>query len=65
MAYKKSLASKFKAKFIIPFACSSCLLPDDSAGRIARELWWTNQFSSVNFIPPWFSMLMYHLADEQ
>jgi hypothetical protein len=20
------------------------LLPDDSAGRIARELWWTNQF---------------------
>jgi hypothetical protein len=47
-------------------ACSSCLLPDDSAGRIARELWWMNQeFSSVNFMPPWFSMLMYHPGDEQ
>jgi hypothetical protein len=31
---------------------SSCLLPDDSAGKIARELWWTNQgFSSVDIIP--------------
>jgi hypothetical protein len=43
-----------KVKFIIPLACSSCLLPDDSAGRIYRELWWTNkEFSSVDITPPW------------
>jgi hypothetical protein len=38
-----------------------------TAGRIARELWWKNQeFSSVNtIIPPWFSMLIYHMGDEQ
>jgi hypothetical protein len=55
-----------KVKFIIPVVCSFCLLPDDSAGRIARELWWMNQeFSSVDIIPPWFSMLTYHLRDNQ
>jgi hypothetical protein len=37
-----------------------------TAGRLARELWWMNQeYSSVNIIPPWFSMLMYQLGDEQ
>jgi hypothetical protein len=42
------------------------LLLDDTAGRTARELLWTNQeFSPVNIIPPWFSMLIYHLGDEQ
>jgi hypothetical protein len=36
------------------------LLLDDSAGRIARELWWMNQeFSPLDIIPPWFSMLIY------
>jgi hypothetical protein len=45
---------------------TSCLLPDNSTGWIARELWWTNQeFSSVDIITPWLSMLMYHLGDEQ
>jgi hypothetical protein len=43
MACKKSLASMNKntshGQILIPFACSSCLLPDDYAGRIARELW--------------------------
>jgi hypothetical protein len=35
------------------------------AGMIARELWWTNQeFYLVDIIPPWFSMLIYHLGDE-
>jgi hypothetical protein len=39
------------------------LVLDESAGRFARELWWTSQeFSSVNIIPPRLSMLMYHLA---
>jgi hypothetical protein len=34
-----------------------------AAGRIARELWLTNQeFSPVNIIPPWFSMFIYHLG---
>jgi hypothetical protein len=42
------------------------LLLDDSIGRISRELWWTNQeFSPVNFIPPLFSIVIYHLGDEQ
>jgi hypothetical protein len=49
------------AKFIISLASSSC-----SAGRIARELWCTNQkFFPVDIIPPWFSMLSYHLGNEQ
>jgi hypothetical protein len=35
------------------------LLPDDLAGRITRDLWWTNQeFSPVNIIPPWFTLRM-------
>jgi hypothetical protein len=61
-ACKKSLASINKntsqGQTVIPFAHSSCLLQDDSAGRIARELWWMGQeFSSVNIIiSPWFSM---------
>jgi hypothetical protein len=55
-----------KATFTILFAHSSCLLPEDSAIRIARELWWMNQvFYLVDIIPPWFAMLMYHLGDEQ
>jgi hypothetical protein len=30
-----------------------------TAGRNARELWWTNQVVSlVGIIPPWFSMLI-------
>jgi hypothetical protein len=41
-------------------------LLDDFAGRIARELWTTNQeFSPVDIIPPWFSSLIYRLGDEQ
>jgi hypothetical protein len=33
---------------------------------IARELWWTDQEpSSVDIIPPSFSMLIYHMGDEQ
>jgi hypothetical protein len=37
-----------------------------SAGRIAKKLWWTNQeLSSIVIIPPWLSMLIYHLWDEQ
>jgi hypothetical protein len=43
-ACKKSLASmnNLQGQILIPFAHSFCLLPDDSAGRIAREHWWTN-----------------------
>jgi hypothetical protein len=49
-----------KAKFVIYFTIPSNLLLDDSAGRIARELWWTNQeFSPVDKFIPWFSMLIY------
>jgi hypothetical protein len=34
-----------------------------TAGRVARQLWWTNQdFSPVDIIPPQFSMLIYHLG---
>jgi hypothetical protein len=42
------------------------LLLYDSAGGIARELWWANkELPLVDIIPPWFSMLIYHLQDEQ
>jgi hypothetical protein len=31
-----------------------------TAGRIVRELWWTNpEFHPVDVITPWFSMLIY------
>jgi hypothetical protein len=51
-----------KVKFIIPFALPPVCY-QMTAGRIARELWWTNQkFSSVDIIPPWFYMLLYHLG---
>jgi hypothetical protein len=31
-----------------------------------REFWWTNEeFYPVDIIPPWFSMFIYHLGDEQ
>jgi hypothetical protein len=42
------------------------MLLDDSVGTITRELWLKNQeFFPVYIIPPWFSMLIYHLGDEQ
>jgi hypothetical protein len=44
----------------------SALILDDSAGKRSRELWWTNwEFSRVNIIVQWFSMLIYHLGDER
>jgi hypothetical protein len=53
-----------QGQIFIPFARSSWFLPDDSACRFTRELWWTNQeFSFVDIIiPPWFSMLLYHVV---
>jgi hypothetical protein len=55
-----------KTKFIIPFPRSFFLLPDDFAGRIARQLWCTDQvLSSVTIISPWFPMLIHHMGDEQ
>jgi hypothetical protein len=54
---------RHKAKVIIHFVRLSSLLPDGSAGRIIWELCWMNQlFSSVNIIPPWFFMLIYHMG---
>jgi hypothetical protein len=42
------------------------LVLEDSAGRIARELWWTNQeFSAVDIIQLWFFLLICLLGDEQ
>jgi hypothetical protein len=32
--------------------------------ELKSVLWWTNQFSPADIIPPWFSMLIYHLRDE-
>jgi hypothetical protein len=52
-----------QTKSIISF---THLLLDSSAGRIAiTAVWWMNQFSPVDILPPWFSMLIYHLGDEQ
>jgi hypothetical protein len=36
-----------------------------SSGRISREMWWTNQFSLLDVIPPWYSTPMHHPGDEQ
>jgi hypothetical protein len=65
---KKSLASmnkntsQAKFLFLLPIHPALYLM---TAGRFARELWWTNQeFSSVDIIPPWFSMLIYNVGDE-
>jgi hypothetical protein len=45
-----------EGKILSPFVHSFYLLPDYSAGRIARELWWKSQeFSSAGIISPWFS----------
>jgi hypothetical protein len=45
----------------------SYFLPDDSAGRIARELWWMSQeFSPASIIILLgVSMFIYHMGDEQ
>jgi hypothetical protein len=48
-----------------PFTSPAPLLRRLMTVRIATELWWANEeFSPVDIIPPWFPMLMYHLADE-
>jgi hypothetical protein len=51
-------ASKYERQNVFPLPDPSALLLEDSAGRIARELWSTYYFSPVDIIPPWFSMLM-------
>jgi hypothetical protein len=39
----------WQGQILIPFTHFSCYLPDDSAGRIARELWWrSEEFFSVS-----------------
>jgi hypothetical protein len=39
------------------------LLLDGSAGRLAREIWWTNEeYYPVDIIPPCFSMLINQLT---
>jgi hypothetical protein len=48
-----------------PLSVTPALLLDDSAGRFAREFWWTNQQFFLADIPPWFSILTYNLGDEQ
>jgi hypothetical protein len=61
--YKVLTKIFYNAKFIMSFASSSALLLDDYTGRIAKELWWTNdEFFPVNIHPQWFSMLIYHLG---
>jgi hypothetical protein len=50
---KKSVAgmnrNNLQGEIYHSFACSSFLIPDGSAGRIARERWWTNQEFSCQF----------------
>jgi hypothetical protein len=47
-----------QGQIVIPLAHFFYLLPDDTAGSIAKELWWTNkEFSSaIIIIPPWLSL---------
>jgi hypothetical protein len=47
--------------FSIPPTCSQM-----TAGRIVTELVWTDQeFTPAGIISPWFSIVIYHLGDEQ
>jgi hypothetical protein len=52
--YASMNQSILEGQILIPFTHSSFLLPDDSNGTDARELWWTNQeFSPASItIPP-------------
>jgi hypothetical protein len=44
-----------KANFSILLPVSPALVLVDSAGWIARELWWTNkEYSLIDIIPPWY-----------
>jgi hypothetical protein len=55
---------RYNSSFPFPFPFD--LLLGDSAIRITRDLWWTNQeFYPFDIIALWFSMLIYHLGDEQ
>jgi hypothetical protein len=45
------------------FVHSSYSLPDVSAVKTARELWWTTQEASSS--SPWLFTLTYHPGDEQ
>jgi hypothetical protein len=55
----KVLKSYFVRQNSLPFSILPALLLDYSAGRIARELYWTNNdISSVCIMSPWFSMLI-------
>jgi hypothetical protein len=50
--------------FILPVP--PALLLDDCTYEIAREVLWMNKdFSPAGIIPPWFSILICHLGDEQ
>jgi hypothetical protein len=60
----KEIFAKQNLSFLSPVP--PALLIDDSAGRIARLLWRTNkEYFPLDIIPAWFSMLIYHLGDEQ
>jgi hypothetical protein len=59
----KEIVERLNSSF--PSPAPPALLRDDSAGRISRELWWTNHDLFLVDISPWLSMLMYHLGDEK
>jgi hypothetical protein len=64
--FKYDMRYLVRQNLTLPSAVTSALLLDHSADITAREIWWSNQeFSAVNIIPPWVSMLIYHLGDEQ
>jgi hypothetical protein len=51
-----------QVQILIPFAVFPACY-QMTTDRISRELWWTSQdISSVDFIQPWLSMLIYHLG---
>jgi hypothetical protein len=61
---KKRYFERLNSSF--PSPVPPALRLDDSPGRIARELWlMTQQFFPVDIIPPWISMLIYLLENEQ
>jgi hypothetical protein len=58
--YEQKYFARPNSSLLPPFYQMTLLL------EIARKLWWTNQeFPFLDFISPWFSMLIYLLGDQQ
>jgi hypothetical protein len=65
------IPSKYEQRYFVrlnsslPLPVCPALLLDDYAGRITAALQMDQEFSPVDIIPPWFSMLTYYQDEQQ